>query len=407
MYLYLTVIRIFSFFDKKAKFWYQGRKFQILPDLKGEKVIWMHCSSLGEFEQGRPVFEKLKFVKKDYVFVLSFFSPSGYEKIKNSDIADYILYLPIDLSSDAEEFVKKINPELAIFVKYDFWYNYLRVLNERKIDTIFISVLLEKDHRLFKSYNGFLKKELKKIKYIFTQDKETLELLEDQGFQNAIKVGDTRIERVLEIAESGFSDEKIENFANENRKILICGSTWKKDVEVLSGDQDFLFNKFKIIIAPHEISKKQIEFIIDSFKNRRIAIYSDIKNETLADYDILVIDIIGILSKIYRYADLVYIGGGFGHGIHNTLEPAAYFVPVIFGTKYYRFYEAVRLVERKAFFSIKNPSELKKIVLSLESKEFFNTVKNSIHQFFDENKGASGIIMGYLGKNKKNRNERF
>ena len=398
IYLYLIAIRIFALFDKKAKLWIKGRKNQTVPSLKDKKVIWMHCSSLGEFEQGRPVLEKLRSLKKDHIFVLTFFSPSGYEKIKNSNIADYILYLPIDLPSYTEEFVKKINPELAIFVKYDFWYNYLRTLNKKKIETIFISVLLDKDHRLLKSYNRILINELKKIKYIFTQDEETLELLKKNGFKNAVKAGDTRIERVLEIAGSDFSDKIIEKFVSKDKKTLICGSTWKKDIEVIAASQDFLLPGFKMIIAPHEITKGQIDYIVKSFKNKKIAFYSKNKDEEIKDADILIVDTIGILSKIYRYADLVFIGGGFGTGIHNTLEPAAYFVPVIFGTKYHRFYEAEKLVERKAFFSVKNTSELREIVLSLESNEFLNTAKNNIIAFFDENKGATKIIIDHLEK---------
>ncbi len=386
----------FSLFDKKAKLWYQGRKSQQLPDLRNEKVIWMHCASLGEFEQGRPVFEKLKSIKKDYIFVLTFFSPSGYDKVKNSKIADYILYLPIDLPKYANNFIENINPGLVIFVKYDFWYNYLNILNYKKISTVFISVLLDSNHRLLKPYSIFLLKELKKIKYIFTQDKETLKLLQNHGLENVIKAGDTRIERVMEIAKSGFTDKAIENFINKNKKTLICGSTWKKDVEILSDQQKYITEKYKIIFAPHEVSAGQIDFIQKSFKNKKIAIYSKNDNKTPVNYDILIIDIIGILSKIYRYADLVYIGGGFGHGIHNTLEPASYFVPVIFGPKYHKFYEAVKLVEQKAFFSIKNPLELREIFLSLESKEFLDNAKSNIRKFFNENKGATEIIIDEL-----------
>ena len=399
IYLYLVAIMVFSLFDKKAKQWIKGRKNQILPSLDDKKVIWMHCSSLGEYEQGRPVLERLKSLKKEYLFVLTFFSPSGYEKIKDGDIADYILYLPIDLPAKVDEFIKKINPGLAIFVKYDFWYNYLKTLNDKKIKTIFISVLLDKNHRLLKSHNRFLVNELKKIAYIFTQDEDTLKLLRENGFNNVVKAGDTRVERVLQIAKSDFSDKIIENFIDKDKKTLICGSTWKKDIKVIAASQDFLLKRYKIIIAPHEITRGQIDYIVKSFKNRKIVLYSKSKNEETGDADILIIDIIGILSKIYRYADLVFIGGGFGNGIHNTLEPGAYFVPVIFGTKYQRFYEAEKLVEKKAFFSIKNSTELMEIVLSLESEEFLNKARNNIIAFFDDNKGATEIII--------DRNERF
>ncbi len=396
IFLYLSAIKVYSLFNAKAASWLQGRQQQTIPDLKDKKVIWMHCSSLGEFEQGRPVFERLKKNNTTHSFVLTFFSPSGYEKVTGSGIADYVLYLPIDLPFKVSSFIDKINPELAVFVKYDFWYNYLHFLNKKNIDTIFISVLLNENHRLLKTYNKFLINELKNIKYIFTQNKETVYLLEKMGFSNAVKAGDTRIERVLEIAKSDFSDKKIESFVDTKRKVLIAGSTWKKDIELLASQQDLIFEKYKMIIAPHTPTQKQIDIINSAFKGRAISYYSKVNNENLSRYDILVIDVVGILSKIYRYGNLAYIGGGFGAGIHNTLEPAAYHLPVIIGPKYKRFFEAVQLVKRKSFFNMENSKELKQILLSLESERVYNKATEGINIFLNENKGAVKTIINYL-----------
>jgi len=394
IFLYKFFISFASVFNSKAKKWIVGRKDQTIPNLKSEKVIWMHCSSLGEFEQGKPVLEELKKNKSEYTFVLSFFSPSGYERLVNTDIADYILYLPIDLPSKARSFIENINPEISIFVKYDFWYNYLKILNDTNRKVIFISVLLDKKHRLFSALNSIILNQLRRVLRIFTQEEETVEILGERGFNNIAKAGDTRIDRVIELSETAFSDSIIENFIHEDKKVLICGSTWEKDIELLSKVQVDILGKYQLIIAPHEISKKQINHIYDRFNSHKIIKYSDGEESELAD--ILIVDKIGILSRIYRYAHLAYIGGGFGKSIHNTLEPASYKIPVVFGPKYFRFHEAVNLVERKSFFSVSNESEINEIFLSLDNIEVYNNAIKGIDRFFTENKGASKQIVSYI-----------
>jgi 3-deoxy-D-manno-octulosonic-acid transferase len=394
IFLYKILLSIASIFDSKAKKWVDGRKTQTIPNLKYEKVIWMHCSSLGEFEQGKPVLEELKKQKPKYTFVLTFFSPSGYERLKNTDIADHVLYLPIDLPSKANDFIEKINPELSIFVKYDFWYNYLKVLNSSNRKVIFISVLLNEKHRLFNSFNTIILNQLRKVNKIFTQDDKSALILENNGFNNAKKTGDTRVDRVLELANTPFSDSIIENFINREKKILICGSTWEKDIELLSKIKDSILNEYQLIIAPHEISKKQINQIFNKFNNREIIKYSTWEKD--GDFDLLIVDKIGILSRIYRYANLAYIGGGFGKGIHNTLEPASYKIPVIIGAKYSRFYEAVNLVGNKSFFSVSNESQINEILLSLNNIEVYINAIKGIESFFTENKGASKQIVSYI-----------
>lgn len=393
--LYYFLINIFSFFNLKAKKWVNGRAKQTIPNLKNKKVVWMHCSSLGEYEQGKPLLDKLKEEFNNYTFVLTFFSPSGFERIKSKNDADYILYLPIDLPSKSKEFINKINPSLAIFVKYDFWYNYLKVLNNKKINTIFISVILENKHRLFNPANRFLTNELKKVTKIFTQDIQTFDLLNKHGFSNIEIAGDTRIERAIEISKSKFTDQVIETYTQGNKKIFIAGSTWKKDIDLISKSKNQILKNHKIIIAPHEISKNQINYITEKFHDNTISLYSE-NDKNLIKSEILILDTIGILSKIYRFAHLVYIGGGFGTGIHNTLEPSAYLVPVIFGPKYRKFHEAYTLVNSGSFFSVKNSEQLNKILLSLESEENYQNATKGIRDFFQKNQGATEKIIRFL-----------
>ncbi len=396
MNIYAFIIRFTSLFNRKAKLWVKGRKIQHIPDLVTEKVVWMHCSSLGEFEQGRPIFEKLKKYRPDYIYVLTFFSPSGHNALINYKIADYILYLPTDLPKNAKKFIASINPEISIFVKYDFWYNYLKILNDTKHTVIFISVLLNKNHRLFKTFNKIILFQLKRVTKIFTQDEATLDILKSHGFDNVEKAGDSRIDRVIEIAETKYTDSIIEGFVSNEKKVLICGSTWEKDIDILSGIKRKLIEKYNLIIAPHELSDKQINYISQKFSGYNIHFYSKGIISIKDKVDILIVDKIGILSRIYRYAYISYIGGGFGKSIHNTLEPAAYIIPVIFGPNYKRFTEATHLILKKSFFSIDDGNQLEEILLSLDNKDFYNEVQKGIRNFLEKNKNASLQIVKYL-----------
>ncbi|MEZ4908104.1 MAG: glycosyltransferase N-terminal domain-containing protein [Saprospiraceae bacterium] len=378
-----------------------GRKNQILPDLSNKRVVWMHCSSLGEFEQGRPVFEKLKTKLNNHTFVLSFFSPSGYEFIskKDKDIANYILYLPLDKTENARQFIKKINPELAIFVKYDFWYNYILELNTRQIPLIYISVLLKNNSNLFSFYFKPLLNQLKKINKIFTQDESTTQLLNSKGFINAETAGDTRIDRVISIASNDYKDSVIENFIDTNKPTIILGSTWHQDIKVISYTNDFLINNYNVIIAPHELSPKELKIIEEEFSNYKIAYYSAPDNINSAN--LLIIDKIGILKNIYRYANIAYIGGGFGVGIHNTLEPGAYGIPVIFGPKYEKFIEAVNLINKQAYFKISDGKQFKLVLERLDDKNFYIQASNKIKNYFEDNKNISDKIVNYIIDNGK------
>lgn len=396
IYFYSLLIKFYSLFDSKARQWIEGRKFQQLPDLKDKNVIWMHCSSLGEFEQGKPVFEGLKQKLNNYTFVLTFFSPSGYERLKNNNqIADHILYLPIDTPETSNNFFNKINPHICIFVKYDFWLNYLKLINKHNKNLIFISVLFSKNHSIFNFFNRPVLKELKKAKKIFTQNLETTEILERKGFTNVETVGDTRIDRVLEIASTHYSNEKIENFITDKKQILICGSVWEKDIEIISGIKDFVCKSYKLIIAPHEISEKILNTLLSEFKNFNVQLYSDYHQ---TESKVLIIDKIGLLSRLYRFGDIAYIGGGFGKGIHNTLEPGAYNLPVIFGPKYNKFIEADTLVRKNAYFSVKNSEELMNTLLFLADNQNKFEIQNKIKSYFEHNKNASVKIIDYIYK---------
>lgn len=394
IYFYSLLIKFYSLFNPKARQWIEGRKSQQLPNLIDTKVIWMHCSSLGEFEQGKPVFEGLKKKLNNYTFVLTFFSPSGYERLKNNNqIADHILYLPIDTPDSSNNFLNKINPAFCIFVKYDFWLNYLKQINNQNKNLIYISVLFSKKHSIFNLFNRPVLNELRKAKKIFTQNLETTEILTEKGFANVETVGDTRIDRVLEIASMHYSDEKIENFISDNKQILICGSVWENDIEIISGIKDFLCKSYKLIIAPHEISEKKLNTLLSEFKKFNVQLYSDYHQ---TESEVLIIDKIGILSRLYRYGDLAYIGGGFGKGIHNTLEPGAYNLPVIFGPKFSRFIEADTLVRNNAYFSVNNSEELMKIMIFIDENKNKIEIKNKIKSYFEHNRNASVKIIDYI-----------
>lgn len=396
IFLMNLFINLAAPFSHKAELWVKGRKIQKLPKLIDKQVVWMHCSSLGEFEQGRPVLEMLKQKLPYHIFVLSFFSPSGYERLKkHAGIADHILYLPADLPGRAREFVENINPELCIFVKYEFWLNYIKEIHRKKARLIYISVLLAENNKLFNNYNRSLIAELKKAEKIFTQDDKTYQILQAYGFKNTEVAGDTRIDRVLDIAATEFRDEKTENFIHGEKKVMVCGSTWGKDIELLGKARHFLTERYKIIIAPHEISAKHINKIKAAFNDFEIALHSKTDND-LEKKDILVIDSIGILSRIYRYAQIAYIGGGFGSGIHNTLEPGSYGIPVIFGPRFNGFTEASILVNKNAFFSIATNDELKNVILQLEKTDQYDHVREEIISFFESNRNASEKIINFV-----------
>lgn len=393
-------LKAVAFFNPKMKLFVEGRKnvFKTLGNKiqPKDKTIWFHSASLGEFEQGLPVMEKIRTLYPDHKIVLTFFSPSGYEVRKNSTVADVIVYLPLDTKSNAEKFLKLVHPEMAFFIKYEYWPNYLNALKERNIPTYLFSGIFRKDQVFFKWYGGFYRKALTAFKQFFVQNESSKLLLQEIGFNNVKVSGDTRFDRVLKILERDNSLDFIEKFKN-NQLTIVCGSTWPKDeVQLL----DFInTNSFgvKFIIAPHNVKPEQISELKNSISKKTI-LFSELKNKNLADYDVFIIDTIGILTKIYSYADIAYVGGGFGtSGLHNILEPATFGIPIVIGPNYQKFSEAVALVNMGGCISVKNKKELEETLSLLIQNEDERFEKGHISSTFVQmNKNATEVILKNL-----------
>jgi len=359
--VYFSLIVIFSLFNNKAKLWLKGRRglFNYIQSKihSKEKIVWFHCASLGEFEQGRPVIEEFKSKFSDYKIILTFFSPSGYELRKNYQIADYIFYLPIDLKKNARKFIELINPQMVFFVKYEFWYYYIKTLHEKNIPLYMISANFRRKQLFFRWYGGWYRGMLKYFTHLFVQEENSKKLLSSIGITNVSICGDTRFDRVYSISKQSKSLALIESF-KKRRLTLIAGSTWEKDEKILIKYINSSSNDWQYIIVRHEIQPEHIRKIIKSI-NKRSLKFSDANKQNIEDARVLIIDSVGLLASIYKDGDVAYIGGGFGKGIHNILEAATFGIPVIFGPKYQKFREAKELIKQKGAFSVSNFSELK------------------------------------------------
>lgn len=384
--LYTLLIRIFSLFNPKAKLFINGRRniFTLIAQKINptEKHIWFHFASLGEFEQGRPVLEKLKTLYPDKKIVVTFFSPSGYEIRKNYALAD-VFYLPIDSAANAKRFITSINPEMAIFTKYEFWHFYFKELKEREIPLYVISGIFRESQAFFKWYGGFYRDILKSVTYFFVQNEESENLLKSIGINNVTINGDTRFDRVFENAQAPKQLPLIESFIGDSPTV-ICGSTWPEDEKILSALPE-KYPNWKFIIAPHEIHESHIESIEKQFTagSLRFSVLSASTQTPNAECQTLIVDNIGMLSSLYQYGKVAYIGGGFGTGIHNTLEAAAFGLPVIFGPKYDKFQEAKDLI---AIGAAKTISSINELIDAFES--------------FAENKNAAELARGYVADKK-------
>ncbi len=385
---YLLMVIIFSPWNKKAKLFIDGRKniFEKINNKllnNSKKLVWFHCSSLGEFEQGRPVIEGFKLKHPEYFIFLTFFSPSGYEVKKNYEPADAVFYLPIDSKKNAYKLIQSINPSLVYFVKYDFWYYYLKELKNRKINTILFSANFREDQLFFRSYGHFYRQMLFFFNHIFVQNTFSEKLLENIGYKNITVAGDTRFDRVIENAGNIKSIPLAEKFKT-NKKVLIVGSAWEEDMEIIIPLVNQFPHQLKYIIAPHEIKENFISDIENKLQKKSIR-FSKADLQSIDDYDILIIDNVGMLSSLYQYGDFAYVGGGFKQGLHNILEPAAFALPVIFGPEknFQRFPEAKDLLNLNGATSISNLNELYNIILKLYNSEPYRqemaiTVKNYI-----------------------------
>jgi 3-deoxy-D-manno-octulosonic-acid transferase len=401
LWLYLAGINLYALFNAKAKKWVAGRKGwqqQLKNALQpNEQRIWIHASSLGEFEQGRPVIEKLKEEYPHYKIVLTFFSPSGYEIRKDYQLADYVFYLPMDGKGNAAEFVRLVNPQLAIFIKYEFWYHYLNELQRAKVPAILISAAFRKEQAFFKWYGGLFRKMLHSFRFLFVQDKLSANLLTSLGIKDNVFIsGDTRYDRVAEIASNVQPIDVVEKFKGSS-KILIAGSTWPDDEKVLKESLIVLPEDWKMIIAPHEIDGAHIDSIKALFGNDAVR-FSELKNSEGNAKRVLIIDNMGMLSSLYAYGDLAFIGGGFQKGgIHNILEPAVFGLPVVFGPVYEKFVEAREMVEKGLAFPVADATSSNAIITKLtQDNTYREALQQQVKSFVAGNIGATKTIMGVL-----------
>lgn len=402
LWLFRAGTHIASLFNPKAKKWVAGRKhiFQRLEAaIPAETpVIWVHCASLGEFEQGRPVIEKMKALYPGHKILLTFFSPSGYEVQKNYNGADWVFYLPMDSPKNAKRFLEIVHPSLVIFVKYEFWYYYLKKIKYRNIPLLLISALFRKDMSFFKWYGGLQRKMLSRFDHLFVQTPSSKKLVDELGLDKICSIsGDTRFDRVLEIAAGATTIPSIEKFI-VNNKVIIAGSTWKPDEELLQQSLDFLsFNQIKLIIAPHEIDEKHISELLTLFPTAiRYSTLSELKEPEGAN--ILIIDNIGLLSRIYRYAYCCYIGGGLSNtGVHNVLEAAVFSKPVFYGPQYTKYSEAIGLIDTKGAYAVENKDAfIATLNQLLVDPVHYQETSARAGEFVKNNAGATQKIVAFI-----------
>lgn len=393
------VLKIIALFNTKMKLFVSGRTgvFQHLSEKisKNDRFIWMHVASLGEYEQGLPILEKIRFNYPSHKIVLTFFSPSGYEVKKNTPIADIVIYLPMDTISNAKKFLDDIKPELAIFVKYEIWPNYLYELKQRNIPTVLVSAIFSSRQIFFKPFGSFMRNSLKTFSHFFVQDKNSKDLLSSIGFKNATVGGDTRFDRVSEILKQdnhlGFMSE----FKKDNL-CLIAGSTWPEDEEILVDWINATDEQTKCVLAPHTIKETHVEKLKNSISKKSIC-FSKIEGENLSNFDVIIVDTIGLLTKIYSYADIAYVGGAFETGLHNTLEPAVYGIPVVIGPKYSGFKEAEDLVDKKGIHVITRKEEFKELMKRFIIDSDFRESTGEINSnYINKNIGATEQIITYI-----------
>ena len=402
--LYGFAILIAGLFNEKAGKWKSGRKnifSKLEAIIKGssQPLAWFHCASLGEFEQGRPVIEAFRKKFPDYRILLTFFSPSGYEARKDYKEADYIFYLPLDTPSNAKRFIGIVKPSLAIFIKYEFWFNYLNELKTKNIPSFIVSAKFREDQYFFKSTGAWFRKSLHFYNTLFVQDEGSEKLLKKFGITNVIVCGDTRFDRVINISQQPFSDSLIEKF-KDGEYLWICGSTWEDDEKIIFPVFEKLIQagqKIKLLIVPHDVNDARIKSIQNKYHES--IRYSEAKEDTISRKNIMVLDKIGMLSFLYRYADLAYVGGGFGKGIHNLPEAAVYGIPVLFGPTHAKFIEAGELIKRSAGFSVSSQEELDRCVTKLWTDEAYRlSCGQSGAAYILSGKGATEKIISTLEK---------
>ena len=389
-----------ALFSLKIKLFVDGRK-QVFTTLEQkikptDKTIWFHAASLGEYEQGLPVIEKIKEQFPSHKIVITFFSPSGYEVRKNNTIADVTVYLPLDTKKNAQQFLKLLHPDLVFFIKYEYWPNYLAELKKRNTKTYLISGILRENQLFFKWYGGFYRDALNTFTYFFVQNETSKKLLQQVGKTNVSVSGDTRFDRVVAILEKDNSLDYISQF-KDGTVTIVVGSSWPKDENMVADFINLNSVKVKFIIAPHNIKGEQIQQLQNNITKKTV-LFSEKDEKNLADFDVFIVDTIGILTKIYSYADIAYVGGGFGNpGVHNVLEPATFGVPILIGPNYSHFAEAAALVNMEACIAVNNGKELNDALTNLIRNDDIRQGKGHMcSTFVQMNKGATAIILKHI-----------
>lgn len=399
--IYGFIMHIAALFNSKAEKMIAGHRqiFSLLERKidRNAKYVWIHAASLGEFEQGRPLIEAIRREQPEYKILLTFFSPSGYEIRKNFNNADVVCYLPFDTKKNVAKFLDLANPAIAIFIKYEFWLNYLTTLHERKIPTYIVSAIFRPNQIFFRWYGSMFRKVLPYFTKLFVQNEKSKQLLASIGVADNVMVsGDTRFDRVLAIKEQAKELPLIDQFAKEEHSfLLVAGSTWPEDEELLIS----YFNqhpKMKLILAPHEIHNSHIQSIKEKLK-RPFALYSSINESNQQNTDCIIINTFGILSSIYRYGDAAYIGGGFGAGIHNILEAAVYGIPVVFGPNYSKFNEAKKMIQAGGGFSVNNKAEYDKLMDQfVNDAAYLKSAGEKAANYVSTSSGATQIAMQHI-----------
>lgn len=363
------------------------------------KRVWIHCASLGEFEQGRPLIESVKNAHPNHSIIVTFFSSSGYEVRKDYDQADYVCYLPFDGKTESNRFIELLKPDLAIFVKYEFWYHYLNELKRREIPIFSISAIFRAEQQFFKKSGSFFREMLSCFDHFFVQNESSKSLLNSQGFENVTVSGDTRFDRVTEICANPQSVEVVEVFKGIN-DVMVIGSSWPDDIQVLLPIINDSTTQLKFIIAPHEIEHENIKKLCDGI-NVDYQLFSQADQKTIQSCKVLIIDSIGLLSSLYQYGEIAYIGGAFGEGLHNILEAATFGMPIVFGKgkDNHKYKEAIDLVELGGAYEISSSNEIKSVLDQVFGREEkLEELSNISKEYVISKTGASAIIMDYLRK---------
>ena len=399
IWFYGLGIRVAALFNEKARQWVRGRKglFAELERTFAGKSdpVWIHCASLGEYEQAKPLIEKIKQEQPETKILTTFFSPSGYVQAVKKPLADYNFYLPLDLPDNAKKFLDIVQPASAIFVKYEFWYNFMQQLHQKAIPFYYISAIFRENQHFFKPSGRWFAKQLQQASHFFVQTEKSKELLDGIGIKQVTVCGDTRFDRVKAIAAQVQPFDFMETFRGD-KKVIVAGSTWGPDEQLLAQLLQH-FPDYKLVVAPHEINRTPE--VKQTFAAYKTALYSSKEENDLANCQVLIIDTIGILSRLYQYSTVSYIGGAFKTGLHNILEAAVYGKPLFFGPHYDHFNEAVNLVAQKGAFSVNSSDEMKDIMTKFEQKpEYYTQTCNICQEYVAQNSGAVDIIYKQIEK---------